>query len=250
MPQRNAVIDLLRKAGVECYTRKEWGSKQLAAYIKRRSTHPMPPAPAKYHFLHITVTNDTDTVLTGKAGARQIETFGLSSPPQVSYQDLVTNEGRYFQGQDYGNKGTHTVNDKRVPPFSRDLNQEGYALALMQNVNDAVTDKQVRVVAMVFAARELTGWVRKGAPVYPHRKFAWKGCPGDKAMARLAEIERLKNDFVKKGTIMPTQPTETRGKALDEALKNLRLAKKNAKSAARIAKIQRAIKAILEIKPK
>lgn len=195
---RLAVIEQLLAWGVECFTRKEWGSPREAdgSYARRRTTHSMPEGPAAYHYLHITVTRDTDIVREGKAAARQVETFGYSSPPMVSYQDLVTNEGRYFQGQDYGTKGTHTVNDKAVPGFPRDLNLVGYACALMQNVGDEVTDVQVDVVARVFAARELAGLVKAGAPIYPHRKFAAKACPGDKAVARLDEIRRLKDHYV------------------------------------------------------
>ena len=204
MPYRLAVIDQLTAAGVECITRAGWGSpmEQAGAYVTRARTHPMPAGPADYHFLHITVTADTDTVQQGAAGARQIETYGYSSPPMVSYQDLVTNEARYFQGQDYGTKGTHTVNDKKVPGYPEDLNRYGYATALMQNVDDDVTDDQVRLVAMIFAARELAGWVRRGAPILPHRTFAWKACPGDRAMARLDEITRLRDRFVRDG--LPT----------------------------------------------
>lgn len=199
MPRRNAVIKQLRKHGVTCLTREEWGSARLWAYIARRKTHPMPKAPAKYHFLHITVTADTDTIPAGKLGAQKVESYGLSTPPMVSYQDMITNEGIYYQGQDYGTKGTHTINDKNVPGFPNDLNLEGYALAIMQNVDDPVTDRQVIVAAMVFAAREIAGWVRKGAPIYPHRKFAAKACPGDRAVARMDEIERLKNYYVEHG---------------------------------------------------
>lgn len=195
---RPGVIDQLRAWGVECFTRAEWGSPREAdrSYARRRGTHPMPEGPADYHFLHITVTRDSDTVREGKAGARQIEGYGYSTPPMVSYQDLVTNEGRYFEGQSYGVKGTHTVNDKNVPGFPHDLNLHGYACALMQNVGDAVTDAQVDVVARVFAARELLGLVKQGAPIYPHRKFAPKSCPGDLAVARLDEIRRLKDHYV------------------------------------------------------
>lgn len=193
------MLTMLRAAGVECSSRAEWGSPREAdgSYARRRTTHPMPDGPAKFHFLHITVTPDTDTLLEGAAGARQVESFGLSTPPMVSYQDLVTNEGRYFQGQSYGVKGTHTVNDKDVPGFPRDLNLYGYATAIMQNVGDEVTDEQVRTVALIFAARELLGLVERGAPIYSHRKFDWKECPGDKAVARLAEIERLRDEFVR-----------------------------------------------------
>lgn len=220
MPKRRAVIRRLRKSGVVCQSRKQWGSARLDAYIKRRRTHPMRFTPAKYHFLHITVTPDSDTMVQGRAGARKVESYGYTNPPMVSYQDLITNEGRYFQGQDYGNKGTHTVNDKNVSGFSKDLNQEGYALALMQNINDPVTEVQVQLAAMVFAARELSGWVRRGAPVYPHRKFAAKSCPGDRAMVHLKKIERLKNQYVRNG-----MPKASRGARIDRALKELRLAK-------------------------
>lgn len=219
---RLAVITLLEKAGVECYTREEWGSVRPGSYINRRGTHPMRSGPAKYHFFHITVTSDTDSVKEGFAGARQVESYGLSTPPMVSYQDMITNEGKYFQGQDYGTKGTHTINDKNVPGFEYDLNKEGYALAIMQNVQDEVTDEQVRLAAMVFAAREIAGFVRKGAKIHPHRTFAAKACPGDKAVARLAEIQRLKDQYVKNGLpnlnppVKPPKPS--RGEAVDTAL--------------------------------
>ncbi len=207
MPDTMAVIDLLRASGVECFTRAEWGSPREAdgSYARRARTHPMPRRKARYHFLHLTVTGDTDTVQQGKYGARQIERYGYSSPPMVSYQDLITNEGRYFQGQDYGTKGTHTVNDKGIAGFPHNLNLEGYALALMQNVDDAVTDEQVDLAARVFAARELTGWVEYGAPILPHRKFAWKACPGWRAMRRLRRIRRLKDRYVKNGLPGTTQ---------------------------------------------
>jgi hypothetical protein len=204
----SAVLGQLRNAGVECYSRKEWGSPREAdgSYARRRSTHPMPPGPASYHFLHITVTGDTDLPDEGKAAARQVESFGLSTPPMVSYQDLVTNEGRYFQGQNYGTKGTHTVNDKNVPGFPHDLNLHGYATAIMQNVGDAVTDRQVDVIAMVFAAREIAGLVQRGAPIHPHRTFANKACPGDKAVARLPEIRALRDKYVREGLPSKEEP--------------------------------------------
>lgn len=195
------LIPALRAAGVECFTRAEWGSprERDGSYARRVFTHPMPPGPASYHFLHLTVTADTDTVKEGTSGARQIEGYGYSSPPMVSYQDLVTNEGRYYEGQSYRVKGTHTVNDKNVGGYPNDLNLYGYATALMQNVGDEVSDVQVEVVAMVYAARELAGLVRKGAPILPHRMFAAKSCPGDKAMARLSEIRRLRDRYVREG---------------------------------------------------
>lgn len=195
------VISRLRAAGLEVYTRRDWGSpmERDGRYANRRRTHPMPPGPAAYHFFHITVTGDTDTIKEGFAGSRQVETFGLSTPPMVSYQMLVTNEGKIFEGQDYGTKGTHTINDKNVPGFPNDLNLHGYAAAILQNVGDAVTDEQVHSLAAVFAAAELEGHVRRGAPIYPHRKFAFKECPGDRGVARLEEIQRLKDRMVREG---------------------------------------------------
>jgi hypothetical protein len=159
----------------------------------------MPTGPADFHFLHITDTSDTDGILDGAAGARFVETLGFSTPPMVSYHDLVTNEGRYFEGQTYGVKGTHTVNKLNVPGFAFDLNLHGYATAIMQRVDDEVTDAQVRTIALIFAARELAGLVRRGAPIHPHRKFAPKACPGDKAVARLGEIKEQRDRFVREG---------------------------------------------------
>lgn len=195
------VIDRLRDAGVEVHTRRDWNSPMEAAgaYRKRAFSHPMPPGPAQYHFLHITVTDDTDLPRDGMEAARKVETFGWSSPPMVSYHDLVTNEGRYFEGQSYGVKGTHTVNDKKLAGFPLDLNLFGYATALMQNVGHAVTDQQVDVVAMIAAARELEGLTVVGAPILPHRLFAEKSCPGDLAVARLPEIRELKQHYVRQG---------------------------------------------------
>lgn len=206
-----SVIARLKAAGVEAYSRAEWGSVRPAAYAKRRTTHPMPAGPARYHFLHITVTGDTDTVLEGFNGARKIESYGLSTPPMVSYHGLTTNEGKWFEGQSFGVKGTHTINDKNVAGFPHDLNLYGYAQAIMQNVGDTVSDVQVRVLAMAFAAAELDGYVVKGAPIYPHRKFAYKDCPGDKAVARLSEITRLKNQYVTQGLPKPATPTPAPG---------------------------------------
>lgn len=203
-----SVMARLKAAGVECYSRAEWGSVRPAAYAKRRTTHPMPEGPAPFHFLHITVTADTDTVLEGKVGARKVESYGLSTPPMVSYHGLVTNEGKWFEGQNYGVKGTHTINDKNVPGFPHDLNRYGYALAIMQNIQDAVTEVQVQVLAMGFAAAELDGFVVRGAPIYPHNKFAFKLCPGDKATALLGRIRILKDGYVRNG--LPGKPTTTK----------------------------------------
>lgn len=214
---------MLRAAGVDAMTRAQWGSprERDGSYARRRSTHPMPAGPAPYHFLHITVTADTDTRLEGAAGARQVESYGLSSPPMVSYQGLVTNEGRYFEGQSYGVKGTHTINDKKVPGFPTDLNYHGYAVAIMQNVGDAVTDAQVETLAKVYAAAELAGWVRRGAPIYPHRMFAWKSCPGDRAVARLGEIQRLKDQYVNAGRLPGTEPREWDDMATKDELRSV-----------------------------
>ncbi len=168
------VLQRLSDSGVEVYSRREWGTVREYAYEARKNTHPMPPGNAQYHFLHITVTADTDDLLEGNAGARKVEAYGLSAPPMVSYHMLSTNEGKLFEGQNYGVKGTHTINDLNVPGFPFDLNLFGYAVAIMQNTWDEVTDVQIDAIARVYAAVELEGLVVRGAPIYPHRKFAAK----------------------------------------------------------------------------
>ena len=220
-----SMVTDLRAAGLDVSTRSQWGSPQqkAGAYAARRKTHPMATPKARYGFLHLSVTPDTDTLLEGAAGARQIETYGYSSPPMVSYHWLVTNEARVFQGQNMGVKGTHTINDKDVAGFPHDLNAYGHAVALMQNVGDDVTDAQVRAVALTFAAMKLNGWMERDAPILPHRLFAAKACPGDKAMARLDDIRRATAGFVKTGLPdlrEPTRITAARGH-LTDALKLL-----------------------------
>jgi len=215
------VISRLRDADFEVFTREQWGSaaQRAGAYAKRAaSSYYRLNDPLPYHYLHISVTSDTDTVQEGAAGARQIEGYGYSTPPMVSYQMLVTNEGKLFEGQNYGVKGTHTVNDNNVPGFPEDLNRYGYAVALMQNVGDEVTDVQVVAVAAAFAAAELEGHVKRGAPIFPHRKFAPKSCPGDKAVARLGEIQRLKDQMVQRGSI--TQEDDMADAATQKTLKD------------------------------
>lgn len=228
-----SVLERLRDAGFEVHDRDDWASPQqkAGAYARRRTTHPMLVSVARYGFLHVTVTPDTDTIPEGAAGARKIETYGYSTPPMVSYQMLVTNEGRIFEGQNIGVKGTHTINDKNVPGYPRDLNGYGYAVALMQNVGDEVTDEQVRAVAACFAAMKIDGSMERDAPILPHRMFAPKSCPGDRAMARLPEIRTQTAKFVTDG--LPRRlPDVTRvSKARDdvrEALQRLDAAiKKN-----------------------
>ncbi len=201
-----SVVSRLRAAGFKVYTREQWGTRYEHEYAKRAANpYYRLDDPVDHHFLHITVTRDTDTIRQGFEGARQVEGYGYTTPPMVSYQMLTTNEGVAYEGQNYGVKGTHTVNDKNVPGFPDDLNRHGYAVALMQNVWDEVTDEQVNLIAACFAAAELEGHVRKGAAVHPHRTFAAKDCPGDKAVARLADIERLKNEYVLSGLGTPPE---------------------------------------------
>lgn len=202
------VLERLRDAGVEVHSREDWNSPMEAAgaYERRRGTHPMFVPKARYGFLHVTVTPDTDTIPEGAAGARKIETYGYSTPPMVSYQLLVTNEGRVFEGQNFGVKGTHTINDKDVDGYPHDLNGYGYAVALMQNVGDEVSAEQVAAVAMCFAAMQIEGVMERGAPILPHRMFAQKSCPGDLAMARLDEIRRMTGTYVSGGLPQPVLP--------------------------------------------
>lgn len=197
----NPVIRDLRAHGVTVYTRTDWGSEQqkAGAYKRRRDTHQMPSPEARYGFLHLSVTPDTDLPAEAKAAARVIERYGYSTPPMVSYHWLTTNEGIVLQGQNLGVKGTHTINDKHLARYPYDLNAYGYAVALMQNVQDPVTDVQVDVVAMLFASMKRHGYLRDTAPILPHRMFAAKSCPGDKAMAKLATIRRRTARYARNG---------------------------------------------------
>lgn len=174
-------LDDLRNEGLLISSRTEWGSDFL--YGTQR---PLIELPAPYLYLHISVTHLS---ADWRADMRTIEDIGAKRFPNtgISYSAAAFPDGRLADGQPLWRKGAHTVNDLGTPGYPYDLNGYGHAICLPQMVDDPVTDAQVDAIARWGAALVRAGY-STAREFLPHRMFANKDCPGDRAIARLAEI--------------------------------------------------------------
>lgn len=182
--------------------RETWGARQSYASDRRVNR------PAKWLFLHITVTAVPDPVLTSEYWAcRTVEQIGQSRfGIGWSYNAGVMQSGRLYEGQPLTRRGAHTVNDKVNPNFpAGSLNYDARACALVQNVQDAVTPAQIHAAAKWGAALRRSGEAIPTARWYGHRDVTFKACPGDKGYALLGELNRLTDHYTAVG-LAPTPP--------------------------------------------
>lgn len=186
----------LAAQGLQITTREQWGAQQ--SYTSARTVN----RPAQWLFLHITVTADpADTVTAESAACRQVEAIGQSRfGIGWSYNAGVMQSGRLYEGQPLTRRGAHTVNDKPNPSFpTGSLNYDARACALVQNVQDAVTDAQIDAAARWGAALRRSGEAVGGARWYGHRDVTAKSCPGDLGYARLGELNTLTDHYTQHG---------------------------------------------------
>ncbi|WP_123788315.1 hypothetical protein [Phytoactinopolyspora halophila] len=153
--------------------------------------------PGRYLFMHITVTHQTGSL---NRRSRVVERIGAQrfSNTRMSYIALLHKGGEVHEGQPKGRKGAHTINDKSVNGFPYDLNAYGHALAYVGMESDLFGEVEAESAARYFASLVLSG-ESKATKILPHRKFAWKSCPGDQVMAWLPEINRRFKKYVKNG---------------------------------------------------
>lgn len=186
----NDVIRRLRAGGYKVRTREQWGSTEAETYAYRLRTKPV-DFPVSHMFAHITVTKKN-----GNEGAREVEQIGMERfGSGVSYQWLVDHETHtIFEGQPLAAKGTHTVNDKRVPGFPmppESCNYVGHAVAFMAVPGDEFCDECAEMFAAIMAAEKIEDVLRDDARYHPHSKFAAKDCPTDAVRDQLPEIHRM-----------------------------------------------------------
>jgi hypothetical protein len=179
----------LAKVGFKHILRESWGSTH--DYKSDRTVN----RPAKWFFLHISVTADpADNPDAEEAAMRTVERIGIErfGTVGISYNEAAMQSGRLYEGQPLTRRGAHTVNDENNPIFGNSsLNRDARALVIVQNVQDAVTDAQIDAAARWAGAVIRAGEAVPGAKWYGHRDVATKSCPGDKAYARLAELNAL-----------------------------------------------------------
>lgn len=160
--------------------------------------------------MHITVTHQASTL---DNRSRVVERIGAQRFPntRMSYNALLHRGGEVHEGQPRGRKGAHTVNNKQVSGYPHDLNHYGHALSYVGMEADAFGEAEAESAARYFAALVISGESR-ATQIEPHRKFAWKACPGDRAMAWLPEINRRFKAYVQAGRLpggnTPNPPKE------------------------------------------
>ena len=201
---------LIGAQGLTLRRREQWGA--VRRYTDARTV----VEPATRLFLHITDTNRSN-FNSNDAHARGVEAIGISRFPNtgISYNALILPGGLLYEGQPWGRRGAHTVNERELSKCARpgcpsigmpltatpsfNLNFNSRAVSFAGGVGDTFTDADVRAAARWGAAYKLAGLVTRDARWHGHRCAKAKACPGDKAFNRLGEVVELTEDFVRNG---------------------------------------------------
>ena len=199
------VIETARtRYGVTIYDHAQWGSRARDVYTTRLRTRPVTRLKADTLVQHITVT-----ALEGIGAAmRTLERIGLERfGSGVSYNFAIHPiTGEIGLGAFLEAKGTHTVNDKRVPGFSRDQNAVARAVAVIGMPGVKLRPKAIRALAGLIAAMVDEGALTPTFDYEPHSRFAWKDCPSDDARAKMPQIYRLAEQLRAQAAKPPAKP--------------------------------------------
>lgn len=190
---------LLDQQGLDIITREEWGAVQ--DYDSDRDVF----TPVEGFVLHIAVTGDTgNTRASEHANLRTIESIGQQRfGIGMSYNAVIFDTGRLYEGQPLTRRGAHTVDDKNIgyksTGSSRSMNFWWRAIVLPQQEADDVTDAQVHQIAKWAAAQMRAGYAKRNPIWIGHRDVAFKACPGNTGYARLGEIRHLTEFYFRNG---------------------------------------------------
>jgi N-acetylmuramoyl-L-alanine amidase len=228
--------------GLVMRTREQWGAvfDYTWSVDPPRNYRPV-DEPASRLFWHITIT-DPDSYSSNDHHARAVERIGISRFPNtgISYNGLVLPGGHLYEGQPFGRRGAHTVNDfnrgscttsgcpgrgSSLLAPSWNLNVNARALALARNTDDPVTDADVDAAARWGAGYKLAGMVASSARWHGHRCVSAKSCPGDKAWTRIDDVADLTATYLRNGLPQPEDDDMTPEQ--DTLLKYISLQVKN-----------------------
>lgn len=231
------VVRNLRKRGITVLTHDQWKSKHRATYAARRNLKPS-KRPADTCVQHITVTLDTGP-LTGDfiRDVQTVERIGYERfKSGVSYNWVVDMEtGMVAVGMPLDAKGTHTVNDKKVPNFSYDQNYWARAIAVLGMENTPLSSDAQHSIEQILAAMVEEGELTEGFDYCPHSKFAYKGCPCDSTASKMDDIRKAVAAEVKAPPVVARPPapapTKPRRKLVDAAQVDLRRARRKLRRA-------------------
>ena len=198
------IVRRARRAGIEVYTRKNWGACYNDVYARRLSTHPhklLPTKPSDTCVFHISVTNRTGfSTKNFFMDVRTVERIGYERfKSGVSYNVLwcpIT--GKIALGQPFAGKGTHTVNVKNVPNFSYDQNAVAIAVCMVGNVGIVPTKRALKKLRRFLAVCKLEGALTLEADFEPHSLFAAKDCPTEPLRSKLPMLHRFSTNLARK----------------------------------------------------
>ena len=184
------VVRNARRRGVTVLHHGHWGSKHRLTYALRRRTKRV-RSPVDTVVQHITVTLDHGPLTRHfKTDMQTVERIGYERfRSGVSYNfvvDMAT--GMVAVGMPLDAKGTHTVNDKRVPGYSYDQNKVARAIAVLGMPNDELSPEAERSIVSLLAAMVDEGAILRTFDYDPHSKFAAKDCPCDATRSRMPAI--------------------------------------------------------------
>lgn len=192
-----AVRRMRTEYGVTVLERRQWTLNpfSLAVYGTRRRTRAhflLPDKPADTLWAHITVTYNYSNgkPKSLKQIAREVHQIGMSRfESGISYNLLLhPTTGIVALGQALDAKGTHTVNDKRIPGYSYDQNGVSLAVAVVGMPGDVLSDKAFESFAKIIAALIDVGALTEGFDFNPHSMVAYKDCPTNAVRDRLPAI--------------------------------------------------------------
>lgn len=178
------VLRAARHHGVPILGRGQWGAKYEPVYQYRRKfkKHSLvPKIPADTLIQHISVTRDTGrTPLSFREDMRTIERIGWERfKTGFSYNagwDMQT--GMIGIGMPLDAKGSHTMNDKRVPNFSWDQNAVALAIVAIGMPGAKPSLQAVDILSTFVGVLMVQGALDiEGFDYEPHSKFAAKDCP-------------------------------------------------------------------------
>lgn len=164
-------------------TRRQWGSKHQALYHWRRVSKRhllLPRRPVDTVWQHITVTNDTGKFIGNfRTDMQTVERIGYDRfKSGVSYNLVVDmHTGLVGIGMPFDAKGTHTVNEKRIPGYSYDQNYVSIAIAFLGMPGDVPSPKAVDSLLKVHSVLRKCGIVTPHYDYEPHSLVQYKDCP-------------------------------------------------------------------------
>lgn len=184
----------LRRRGIKVYTRRQWGTQHADVYKWRRLNRPVSADPADTNVQHITVTFDSGVFVGDfKKDMQTVERIGFQRfGSGVSYNYVVDMKtGEIGEGMPLDAKGTHTINDKNLPGFSKDQNDKARATAVLGMPDTPLSLAGERSLLLLMKAEVKFKALTPGFDYMPHSAFTAKDCPCDPTRKQMTFLRSL-----------------------------------------------------------